>query len=319
MSSPALRSPSSALPEGRASFRRGLWRLADPKISLASMAGMFLGAAAAARGGALSPGWLALTVAGIFAIEVAKNASGEIFDFDSGTDRAVAPEERTPFSGGKRVLVDGLLSRGQTKAIAWTGYLLGAAAGIAIALLREPAVLVFGAAGLALAFFYHAPPLRLSYRGWGEAAVAAVYGPLIVLGTEVVQRGRVSAFAFLASIPLGLMIGAFLWVNELPDRRADASAGKRTMVVRLGARRASAVYSGIVAAAFLFQAAWPFSAGASGAVLGILGLPPAVAAAMMLGRGRAPAATARLGSAQALTLVSFLILAVAGGIGLLLA
>jgi len=34
-------------------------------------------------------------VAGIFVIEVAKNASGELFDFDSGTDLAVAPEDRT--------------------------------------------------------------------------------------------------------------------------------------------------------------------------------------------------------------------------------
>ncbi|HWC64975.1 MAG TPA: prenyltransferase [Thermoanaerobaculia bacterium] len=300
----------------RRSFGRGLWRLADPKISLASFAGMFLGAAAAARGGALSPGWLALTVAGIFAIEVAKNASGEIFDFDSGTDLAVEPEERTPFSGGKRVLVDGLLSRGETKAIAATAYLLGAAAGIAIALFREPAVLVVGAAGIALAFFYHAPPLRLSYRGWGEAAVATVYGPLIVLGTEIVQRGRASAAAFLAAIPLGLMIGAFLWINEIPDRRADALAGKMTLVVRAGPRRARVVFGAIVAAAFLFQALLPRLSSAPGTALGMLGLPPAFAAAMMLGGGRV--AGNRIASAQALTLVSFLILAIAGGIGFLI-
>jgi len=313
--SSAARVPK-AVSEGRRSFRRGLWRLADPKISLASMAGIFLGASAAARGGPLAPGWLALTVAGIFAIEVAKNASGEIFDFDSGADLAVRQEERTPFSGGKRVLVDGLLTRGQTKAIAWAGYVLGAAAGIAIALFREPAVLLFGAAGVALAFFYHAPPARLSYRGWGEAAVAATYGPLIVLGTEIVQRGRPSVPALLASLPLGLMIAAFLWVNELPDRRADESAGKRTIVVRLGARRAARMFPAIVAAAFVFQALLPWLARVPGTALGMLGLPPAVAAALVLDGGRA--GTARVASAQALTLVSFLILAVAGGIGFFL-
>jgi 1,4-dihydroxy-2-naphthoate octaprenyltransferase len=293
-----------------------VWRLADPKISLASMAGLFLGASIAARGGPFFPGWLALTVGGIFAIEVAKNASGEIFDFDSGTDLAVAPEERTPFSGGKRVLVDGLLTRGQTRAIAWAGYAAGAAAGLAIAWFREPAALLFGLAGVALAFFYHAPPARLSYRGWGEAAVALTYGPLIVLGTETVQRGRPSAFAFAASIPLGLMIAAFLWVNEIPDRRADASAGKRTLVVRLGARRAAGGYRAIVASAFLLQALIPWIARVPGAALGMLALPPAVAAAVLLDGGRA--GTARLASAQALTLVSFLILAVAGGVGSLL-
>ena len=54
----------------------GFWRLADPKISLASMASIFLGVAVARHDGLLSPGWLLLTVFGIFCIEVAKNASG---------------------------------------------------------------------------------------------------------------------------------------------------------------------------------------------------------------------------------------------------
>ena len=298
------------------SFRRGLWRLADPKISLASMAGMFLGACAAVSAGPLSGGWLALTVLGIFAIEVAKNASGEIYDFDSGTDRAVAPDERTPFSGGKRVLVDGLLTRGQTKVIAWCGYVAGAAAGLEIAIQREPAVLALGAAGVALAFFYHAPPARLSYRGGGEAAVALAYGPLVVLGTEIVQRGRFSSGAFLASLPLGLMIAAFLWVNEIPDRRADALAGKRTLVVRLGTRRAAHAYPAIVAAAFAFAAALPRITGVPGTALGMLGLPPAIAAAWMLDAGRA--GRARLARAQALTLVSFLIFAAGAGAGFLI-
>src|SRR6476646_9777956 len=104
------------------SLTAGIWRLADPKISLASIASLFLGACAAARDGPLSWVWLAVTVAGIFAIEVAKNASGEVFDFDSGTDASVADEDRSPFSGGKRVMVDGLLTRGETVAIAAVCY-----------------------------------------------------------------------------------------------------------------------------------------------------------------------------------------------------
>ena len=61
------------------SFRAGLWRLADPKISLASMASIFLGTCAAAAAGRIDVPWLLVTIAAIFAIEVAKNASGEIF------------------------------------------------------------------------------------------------------------------------------------------------------------------------------------------------------------------------------------------------
>lgn len=129
----------------------GVWRLIDPKISLASLASMFVGVCAAAREGPLEWGWFALTVLGILALEAAKNASGEVVDFDSGTDLAVAAEDRSPYSGGKRVLVDRLLTRGQTKRVAAAGYVLGGAAGLAITLLREPGILWLGVAGMGLA------------------------------------------------------------------------------------------------------------------------------------------------------------------------
>ena len=103
---------------------------------------------------------------GIFAIEIAKNASGEIFDFDSGTDLAVSPRDRSPFSGGKRVLVDGLLTRGETAAIAWFCYTVGVALGLWIAVARAPVVLWIGLFGVLMAYQYHALPLKLSYRGF---------------------------------------------------------------------------------------------------------------------------------------------------------
>ena len=161
-------------------FGVGLWRLADPKVSLASFASLFLGLAAAGTQAPLAWSWLVLTVAGIFAVEVAKNASGE----------AVSNEDRSPFSGGKRVLVDSLLSRRQTWAIALGGYSLAIVIGLLICVMLEPRVLTIGIAGTALAFFYHAPPLRLAYRGCGELAVGIVYGPLIALGAFLVQTVR---------------------------------------------------------------------------------------------------------------------------------
>ena len=104
------------------SFAAGVWRVADPKITLASVASMLVGAAAAAWQGGIAWGWLLLTVLGVFCVEAAKNASGEIFDWDSGADQAVREDERSPFSGGKRVIVDGLLTRAQTAIVAIQAY-----------------------------------------------------------------------------------------------------------------------------------------------------------------------------------------------------
>lgn len=298
----------------RARAAAGVWRLADPKISLASMASMVLGAAAALEDGPLSVPWLAVTVVGIFAAEVAKNASGEVFDFDSGTDLRVAEADRSPFSGGKRVLVDGLLSRRQTWGVAAAGYGVSVATGLTITLLREPRVLWLGAVGLALAFFYHAPPLRLAYRGLGELAVGVCYGPLIVAGTYVVQRGTLPVSVFLLGAPLGLVIAAFLWINEFPDYDADRASGKRNLVVRLGRRRASRVFAVGLGTAIAVQALLPLAGLPKGVWLGLVAVLPASGAARIA--LAQPATTARLVPAQARTLIAFLTLAVAGGIGL---
>jgi 1,4-dihydroxy-2-naphthoate octaprenyltransferase len=297
-------------------LRTGVWRLADPKITLASAASLFLGTAAAAADGTLAWGWLAATVLGIFFVEVAKNASGEVFDFDSGTDAAVAPVDRSPFSGGKRVIVDGLLTRRQTWAVAAIAYALAAATAVLIVLAREPRVLGLALAGAACAWFYHAPPLKLAYRGLGEIAVAACYGPLIAAGVYLVQRGRVSPALLLTAVPLGLAIGAFLWINEFPDYAADRSAGKRTLVVRLGRARASRVFTGLVTVTFLWVLLLPALGVPPPVLLGLAGLVPAAAAARR--RAREGENTARVVPAQAWTLLSFLLLGLAAGAGLLL-
>ena len=65
------------------------------------------------------------------------------------------------------------------------------------------------------------------------------YGPLIACGTYLVQTGAWNGAVFGASLPLGLLIGAFLSINEFPDYEADLRHGKLTLVARLGRPRAS--------------------------------------------------------------------------------
>jgi 1,4-dihydroxy-2-naphthoate octaprenyltransferase len=298
-------------------FCMGLWRLADPKISLASFAAMFLGACAAARDGALSWKWLALTVLGIFLIEIAKNASGEIVDFDSGTDQAVTTEDRSPFSGGKRVLIDGLLTRRQTIGIAAVFYVLGIAAGLLIVAYREPHILWLGVVGVGLAYFYHAPPFKLSYRGLGEVAVGLCYGPLITAGTYLVQRGTVTPEVILLATPLGLLIAAFLWINEFPDYRADSVSRRLNLVVRLGRPKAARVFVAMMMVAAVGLTLLPLAGIPVAVYLGALFLVPAAVASRILLRHAE--VTARVVPAQAMTLIAFVLYSLGSGIGLLLA
>jgi 1,4-dihydroxy-2-naphthoate octaprenyltransferase len=307
-----------ALPKPRSSqFGAGIWRVADPKITLASVSSMIIGATAAAWAGPVSWGWLAATVLGIFCIEAAKNASGEIFDWDSGADQGVRDDERSPFSGGKHVLVDGLLTRGETALVAGIFYAIAIAFGLAIVIGREPGVLYLGMLGVGLAFFYHAPPFKLAYRGLGELAVAIAYGPVIATGTYLVQRGTIDMPVVLASLPFAIATAAFLWINEFPDARADAAAGKRTLVVRLGRVRAARVFPAIILVAYVGVLLLPFAGLPRTVWLGLIGVPHGVAAARRLLDN--PEATKEIVPAQAWTLLSFVLMAAGIGAGFIIA
>ncbi len=98
----------------------------------------------------------------------------------------------------------------------------------------ETPVLWFRVTGLALGMLYSVPPVQLSARGLGEAAVAVAFGTLPVAGAAWLQSGAVDAGALLVSAPVGLWVAAILLINEVPDVDADRATGKRTLVVRLG-------------------------------------------------------------------------------------
>ncbi len=120
----------------------------------------------------------------------------------------------------------------------------------------------------------------------------------------------------LVSIPLGLLIGNFLLINEFPDYQADKSAGKRTLVVRLGRTGAGRLYALVAAAAMVLLVFLPFLGAIPTTVwLGLVALPSAVLASRRL--SAYPANTSRLVPAQAASLVTFGLYALGAGFGLL--
>lgn len=230
----------------------GLWRLADPKIAVASFVPFCAGAALAWRDTQrFDLGLAAAAFLVLFLVEVGKNAVNDLYDFRSGADTAVLPNERTPYSGGKRVLVDHLLTERDLAVIAWLAFAIAGVLGFAIAFERQPLLLLLGAAAAVISVLYSMPPVKLSYRGLGELAVAAVYGPGILLGALLLFGGTITVEAVDASIILGILIAVVLLTNELPDERADRAAGKRTLVVRMGRDLATLFIGFLFAVAFV--------------------------------------------------------------------
>ncbi len=210
-----------------------------------------LGILIAATHGAFDLVTALLTVLGACFVQLGLNVANDVFDTIQGADDAnVTP---TKFSGGSRVIQYGLVSLRQMATLSTVFYVMAGLIGLVLLAMRpSTALLVIGVAGFIVSLGYTAPPLKLVYRGLGEVAVALGFGPLMLLGAYVVQTGGTLAWEpFVASIPIALLVALILYVNEIPDRRGDAHAGKRTLPVRFSRTTVIAGYAAAVAAAYV--------------------------------------------------------------------
>ncbi len=192
---------------------------------------------------------LLLALAAILCVHAAINVLNDVFDELSGNDRLNA-ERIFPYTGGSRVIQNGVMS---LRAMALWGILLllaGALFGLLLTLEKGPTVLILGLLGATLGVLYSAPPLQLGARGWGEAAVGLGLGILPVTGAAWLQAGEVTTGTWLVSLPVACWVTAILLINEVPDRKADAATGKRTLVVRWGVANTALLYGLLQAVAF---------------------------------------------------------------------
>jgi len=197
--------------------------------------------AALASGAAFHWPLFLLALVGIMALHAGANAVNDYCDHLSGNDWVNT--NPTPFSGGRRFIQQGLLTPRATLATGLAFLGVGAAAGLVIlAMTRSLFILGIGLAGILGALFYTAKPVQLAYRGIGEVVIALLFGLLPVYGSYMLQTRRIDAVPLGPALIVSALIFLVIFVNEFPDRRADAQVGRRTLVVRLGVPRCARLY-----------------------------------------------------------------------------
>lgn len=205
----------------------------------------------------------------LFLLEVATVLINEGVDFPSDRNNRFY----STFTGGSRVLVEGLLSRRELgigigaalaaflAASAWLLWLTPASTSAVVLVLGALAVLAIG---------YTAPPLKLCYRGLGELDVAVTHSIGVILCGYVFLGGAWNdALPWLLSLPLLLAIMPSITLSGIPDLEADAAAGKRTLAVRLGQRGALIVCLIFTLLAAVAALIWHLMNLAGGAFAGI--------------------------------------------------
>jgi 1,4-dihydroxy-2-naphthoate octaprenyltransferase len=210
-----------------------------------------IGAVQATRAGRFDITLFFLCLVGALSFHGAANTINDYFDYLGGTDNVNRYHNR--FSGGSRVIQDGILTPKQTLTLGIVLLCVGIAIGLYLVIRVGWMVLLFGVTGTILVLAYSIPRYGLAYvgRGLGELAVAVGFGPLMVLGTYWVMAGSLSAAIWWLSLTPGLLIALILFVNGYPDYEADLKTAKRTAVVTLGRARARWVYVLILAALYL--------------------------------------------------------------------
>lgn len=245
-----------------------------PAFLSVTLAGALIGlATVSADGISIDVAKAFLTVLFALVAHAGANVVNDYYDALNGSD-AANDERLFPFTGGSRFIQNNVLSLQETRRFGFI--LLGAVipAGLWLTWHSAAGLIPIGLLGLITAWAYSAPPLKLMSRGMGEIAITAGW-LLVVLGTDFVQRGEVSALPLIAGLPFALLVAAILYINQFPDAKADGSAGKRTLVVRLGPIKASWGYVLLIAGAYV----WLASAILTGRLPGwaALGLAPLLA------------------------------------------
>ena len=171
----------------------------------------------------------------LFAIiaQAGANVVNDYHDAISGCD--AANEDRiSPFTGGSRLIQNGLLSEGQTRLFGYALLGLVIPAGLWLIGQSGYTLLWIGLVGLFSAWAYSATPCKLQSRGLGELTIMLAW-LMVVIGSNYVQSQTLSATSLYAGLAYAPLVANVLFVNQVPDRVADASVGKNTLIVRWGA------------------------------------------------------------------------------------
>lgn len=254
---------------------------ARPRTLPAAVAPVVVATALAGSDASLFPALLALIVS--LSLQIGVNYANDYSDGIRGTDK-----DRV---GPTRITASGLATPASVKAAAFISFGVAAVAGLGLAVMTSWWLIAVGLISILAAWGYTGGKNPYGYLGLGELFVFIFFGVVATVGTFYVQTETITANSLLASIPMGTFACALLAINNIRDRALDAPAGKKTLAVRLGDRKARYFFVALIVLGYLAVLAM----GKPWALLTLITFP----VALQLIRGV-------LGSAQGRDLIPFL-------------
>ncbi|MBD3166983.1 1,4-dihydroxy-2-naphthoate octaprenyltransferase [bacterium] len=184
-----------------------------------------------------------LAVIGGLSLHAGTNLFSDFFDYKNGVDR-----EET--YGSSRVLVERLMNPRDMFVGGIVSFAIAFGIGVYLAWLLGWPIVMFGLIGIAGGYFYTANPIAYKYKALGEFLVFALMGPLMVWGGHFVQVGHLQWQPLLVSLPVGILVAAILFANNLRDIEDDNASGFDTQASLMGRKRARLMYGAMLFGAY---------------------------------------------------------------------
>jgi 1,4-dihydroxy-2-naphthoate octaprenyltransferase len=150
---------------------------------------------------------------------------------------------QTPFSGGSKILSKYPELQKTTLNIAIALLLTSLITNIIFTITYNYTLLftIFVLTGGLLGYFYTANPIKLAYRGLGEIATMLGVGIFMTGMGYFIAQGQLNNNFFIFAIPLTVYGLFFIITVELPDKKSDKLANKKTLVVEYGEKTAKRI------------------------------------------------------------------------------
>lgn len=196
------------------------------------------------------PRFLVMLLAVLF-VDMGTTGFNSYFDFINGTDRAQYNLEKD------KVLVHEGVSPSLALLISVTLFILAAILGLLLAHWTSYWLIPIGGVSMMVGFLYTGGPYPISRTPFGELFAGGFLGSLLFVLSYYVQTLTFKWSAIVVSLPLLLLIGEILMVNNSCDRIADEIAGRRTLAILLGEQKSVIASRSILLGALLIQLLLP--------------------------------------------------------------
>ena len=171
-----------------------------------------------------------------FIMQIDANFINDFVDYAKGTD------DRETRLGPERACAQGWVSVEHMKHAIAATTCLACLVGLPLVWFGGLEMLLVGLLCVLFCFLY---TTHLSYMGLGDVLVVLFFGLVPVTITYYVQLHTFTIEVIVASVACGLVIDALLLVNNFRDRDTDRTAGKNTLVVRIGEKASLGCYLGV--------------------------------------------------------------------------